>query len=230
MQTTKEELKQERCRQCIVHAHIHPKFQHTPSSKAMQWGLKDTLPESVDSPQKIKNQITSFSWKSILSNLKSFPIAVFSCPCTGLQQVNYTHEEDIIERWGKMEQLKFWLTGIGWRVSNGKAMVAVIYKCNGGRDGNGGEWDGGDKWVSALNQESSTYKKKLCIMKNVHLLIKNSFFKHPKSLGIQTGGKSMKQWMMIVKWTVKMTIMAFWKMATLASSQNLLRQNFNQWR
>jgi len=37
--------------------------------------------------------------------------------------------------------------------------------------------------VSASNRESSTYKKKLCIMKNIHLPIKNSSFKYPKSPG-----------------------------------------------
>jgi len=48
-------------------------------------------------------------------------------------------------------------------------------------------------------------------------------------LGIQTDGKSMKQSTTIVKRTAKTTIMASQKTATLASSQNLLWQNFNCW-
>jgi len=59
--------------------------------------------------------------------------------------VNYIQEEDVIERWGKTGQLRLRLTGIGWQISNGKAIVAATYKCDGGRDGNGGEWDVGDR-------------------------------------------------------------------------------------
>jgi len=226
---TKERLKKERCGQCIAHARIHPKFQHTPSSEAMERGLKDTLPESVDSPWKIKNQITSFSWKSTLSNLKSFPIVVFGCPCTGLWQVNYTREENVVERWGKMGQLGLRLTGIGQWISNSKAMAVVTYKHDGvemamvvNRTGATGECLRRIKKVAPKKKNFASQKMFIFQSKILPSNIQNP----PE---IQTGSQSTKQSTMIVKWTVNTTITASQKTATSASSQNLLRQNFNCW-
>jgi len=195
----------------------------------MQWGLKDTLPESVDSLRKIKNQITSFSWKSTPSNLKFFPIVVFGCPCTGLWQVNYTHKEDVVERWGKTGQLGLRLTGIGQSISDGKVMVAVTYKHDSGRDSNGGEWDRGSGRVSASNRESNTYKKNFASQKMFIFQSKILPSNIQNPLGIQTGGESTKRSTAMVKQMAKTTITASRKTATSASSQNLLWQNFNQW-